>query len=124
VVAHARRSAVRVVQDLGHLPEVGCIVAVVHGVADGDRLAPTEQLELLPVALGEPHLELIALTEDHQVRVAVGSRIAAGMRTEQDDASHGRVRREFIDEPLDRLIHPANLLPATASGFDLATSLV
>jgi hypothetical protein len=78
-------------------------------------LAPAEQLELLPVALGEPHLELIALAEDHQVRVAVRSRIAAGMRTEQDDASHGRVRRELIDEPLDRLIHPANVLPVTAS---------
>jgi hypothetical protein len=44
------------------------------------------------------------------------------MRTEQDDASHGGVRREFIDEPLDRLIHPANLLPVTALGFELSTT--
>src|SRR3954470_11564483 len=93
------------------------VVAVVHGVADGDRLAPTEQLELLPVALGEPHLELIALAEDHEVRVTVGSRIAAGMRTEKDDASHGGVGRELIDEPPDRLIHPANLPAVTASAW-------
>src|SRR5213082_998683 len=71
----------------------------------------------MPVALGEPHLELIALAEDHQVRVAVGSRIAAGMRTEKDDASHGGVRCKFIDEPLDRLLHPANLPPVTPSAW-------
>src|SRR4051794_15925246 len=85
MVAHTSRSAVRVVEDLGYLPEVRCVIRVVRRVADGHRLAPTEQLELLPVALGEPHLELIALDEDHQVCVAVGSRVAAGMRAEQDD---------------------------------------
>src|SRR5213082_2421495 len=69
----------------------------------------------MPVALGEPHLELIALAEDHQVRVAVGSRVAAGLRTEQDDAAHGGVRRELLDEPLDRLIHRAKVAPATTS---------
>src|SRR4051794_36191356 len=116
MVAHTSRSAVRVVEDLGYLPEVCGVIRVVRRVADRHRLAPTEQLELLPVALGEPHLELIALDEDHQVCVAVGSRVAARMRAEQDAPAHRGIRRKLIDETLDRLVHQANLPPTTPSG--------
>src|SRR4051794_4089988 len=129
MVAHTSRSAVRVVEDLGYLPEVRCVIRVGRRVADGHRLAPTQQLELLPVALGEAHLELIALDEDHQVCVAVGSRIAAGMRAEQDDPPRRRIRRKLINERwiasfIRRTYLPRRLRPASGSLRHLGLSAV